>query len=77
MASPKIITLKELRVKLTDFTSQIEKEKKSFVVFRKSKPVFKIVPFDEPEWDTVLDFTTIAPQGVPLAKVLKTLRAME
>ncbi len=71
-----IIGLKDLR---QNTESYIEKVKKghSFVVIRKSKPVFKITPVDvwgdEGSWETVADFRDIGKTGVSLGHVLKTL----
>lgn len=70
----KLVSLKELRTKLTEYTKRVSDRGDSFLVLKKSKPVFKIVPIDEDSWETVVDFTTINPKGVPLAKV-KTIAA--
>ena len=69
-----LVPLKELRQKLTDYTKRAEKGE-SFLVLRKSKPVFKIVPVEEETWETIIDFTQIDPKGVPLSKVIKALEA--
>lgn len=69
-----LVPLKQMRQKLTDYTRRVEQNGESFVVLRKSKPVFKMVPVDhEEEWETVVDFTKIHPNGVPAEKVLKAL----
>lgn len=70
-----IIHLKELRVNLEKYVKQMAKGQKSFVVYRKSKPLFKIVPLQEETWETAVDFTKIDDRGVPLEKVLKALRS--
>ena len=69
-----LVPLKQMRQKLTDYTRRVEENGESFVVLRKSKPVFKMVPVDhEEEWETVIDFTEIHPNGVPAKKVLEAL----
>ncbi|OGZ46052.1 MAG: hypothetical protein A2756_05620 [Candidatus Ryanbacteria bacterium RIFCSPHIGHO2_01_FULL_48_27] len=71
-----ILGLKELRENLDNYISQVNKGK-SFVVVRKSKPVFKIVPPEtEEQWETAADFTTISKRGVPAKKILEELRKL-
>ncbi len=69
-----IVGLKELRENIETYVSQVGKGR-SFVVVRKSKPVFKISPVDEDEglWETVIDFTRIKRGGVPVADLLSRL----
>ncbi len=72
-----IIGLKELRENMENWISEVGKGK-SFVVLRKSKPVFKIVPAEtEEHWETVIDFTKIRRSGVPAEEVLKALRQFD
>jgi antitoxin (DNA-binding transcriptional repressor) of toxin-antitoxin stability system len=75
----KIIGLKELRENTGVYISAVEKGK-SFVVMRKSQPIFTISPVDEwgdeGTWETVLDFTTIQPGGVLATDVLKSLKKL-
>jgi len=71
-----ILGLKELRENMQKYTSLVEKGQ-SFVVVKKSKPVFKIVPPElEEQWETVVDFTKINKNGVSADKVLKALRQL-
>ena len=71
-----IIGLKDLRENTESYIAKI-KRGRSFVVVKKSKPVFKITPVDEwgdeGVWETVVDFTQINPKGVPVADVRKAL----
>ena len=68
-----IVGLKELRENMDNYISQVKKGR-SFVVVRKSKPVFKLTPLDmwgdEGVWEKVIDFTKIKKGGVLLADVL-------
>lgn len=70
-----IVGLKELREHMERYTTAIEKRGESFVVVRRSKPLFKIVPLtnDEGMWEHVIDFTKIKKGGVSLKEVLKRL----
>jgi len=68
-----IVGLKELRENINHYISQVEKGK-SFVVVRKSKPVFRISQAEEEDnWETVVDFTKIQKGGIPLKEVLSRL----
>ena len=56
---------------------------KSFLVMKRSRPVFQINPIKEisladdgPGWKTVVDFTKIRKGGVPIDDVLQALRSM-
>lgn len=70
----KIIGLKELRENTETYLTQIKKGY-SFLVLRRSEPVFKISPVEESEdlWETVIDFTKIKKGGVPLKEILARL----
>lgn len=72
-----IIGLKDLRENMGSYLAQIEKGK-SFVVVRKSKPVFKVVPIDEwgdeGNWKTIIDFREIHPDGIPAEDFLRYLK---
>lgn len=69
-----IIGLKELRENTENYVSQIKKGK-SFIVVRRSEPVFKISPPEETEelWETVVDFSKIKKGGVALQDLLSRL----
>lgn len=70
-----IVGLRELRENIDTYISQV-KRGKSFIVVRRSKPVFKIVSPDEEElWETVADFTKIRKEGIPAKQLLTRLRA--
>jgi len=55
------------------YIAEVEKGE-SFIVIRKSKPVFKISsPQEEDSWETVVDFSKIKKGGVSLKEVLSRL----
>jgi len=71
-----ILGLKELRENMDKYVSLIKKGR-SFIVVKKSKPVFKLVsPESEDQWEPVADFTTINKKGIPAEKILQALRQM-
>jgi len=73
-----IIGLKDLRLNTSKYINRLNKGE-SFTVVKRSKPVFKVIPFDEDDdslWETVVDFTKINPRGVPIADVLKSLKRL-
>jgi prevent-host-death family protein len=71
-----IVGLKELRENTATYVSQVKKGK-SFIVVRKSKPLFKISPIDDEDdkglWEAVVDFTKIKKGGVPILDLLSRL----
>jgi len=57
------------------YVSRVEKGE-SFIVVKKSKPVFKISSVDEDEglWETVVDFTKLRKGGIPADELLVRLK---
>lgn len=71
-----IVGLKELRENIDTYITEVRKGK-SFVIVRKSKPIFKIVPSElEEQWEIAADFTRINKHGVPTSTILKELRKL-
>ena len=71
-----IVGLKELRGNINTYVSKVKKGD-SFIVVRKSKPLFKIVSIEfENQWETVVDFTEISSNGMDAKKILKELRKL-
>jgi antitoxin (DNA-binding transcriptional repressor) of toxin-antitoxin stability system len=68
----KLIGLKEFRENVEAFTRQINKGH-SFIVLKKSKPVFKVSPFTEEEWEEVIDFTKLKRGGIKIKDLLARL----
>lgn len=69
-----IIGLKEFRLNAEKYISRIEKGE-SFTVLKRSNPVFKLTPVDDEEmWETIIDFTEINPEGIPIEDVLKAFK---
>lgn len=74
-----IIGLKELRENTENYISKVKKGM-SFVVVRRSRPIFKISPAsndlfgDEGTWENAADFTKVNKKGVSFEKVLARLR---
>lgn len=74
-----IIGLKELRENAEVYIREVENGK-SFIVMRRSTPIFKIIPVDEwgdeGNWETLVDFTKIKKGGVPIEDVVKALQKL-
>ncbi|MCR4278797.1 MAG: hypothetical protein NUV81_02750 [bacterium] len=68
-----IIGLKELRENLAEYEKQIQKGR-SFIVMKRSKPIFKIGPVDEGGWETVIDFTEHKKGGISAKELLARLQ---
>ena len=75
----KIIGLKELRENTEQYISSVKKGK-SFLVVRRSKPIFRVSPVDEwgdeGVWETVVDFTKVSKKGVPIDNVIASLKRL-
>jgi prevent-host-death family protein len=71
------VGLKELRENMETYIEKVA-QGETVLVFRRSKPLFRLTPIDEEEmgWETVIDFTEIEPNGVPIEEVLASLRKM-
>ena len=76
-----IVGLKELRGNIDEYIEGV-KNGREFVIVRKSKPVFRILPIEsqvmkesnpDGEWETVVDFTKIRRGGVPIKELLLRL----
>lgn len=72
-----IIGLKDLRENTEDYISKVSKGG-SFVVVRRSKPIFKITPVDEwgdeGKWETIIDFNKVKKGGVSAEEILKYIK---
>ena len=67
-----IITLKNLRENMQEYAQKV-KRGRSFIVFKKSKPLFKISPVEEGRWEEVIDFTKVKNGGVNIKELLERL----
>lgn len=66
--------LKELRENMEKYASLIKKGK-SFIVVKRSKPLFKISSIDEDDglWETIVDFTKLRKGGISAEELLSRL----
>lgn len=74
-----IIGLKDLRENTEKYISRVKKGK-SFLVVRRSKPIFRVSPVDrwgdEGVWETVVDLTGLNRDGVPIGEVIASLKRL-
>lgn len=70
-----LINLRELRENVSKYAERVAKGG-SFVVMKRSKPLFKITPVDDDGWETVIDFTQFRKGGMPVDQVIKALEAI-
>ena len=72
-----IVGLKDLREHTENYIARVRRGK-SFIIVRRSKPIFKITPVDEwgdeGLWETVVDFRQIGAEGMSAKTLLKALR---
>ncbi len=67
-----LIGLKEFRENVESYTKKIN-QGQSFIVLEKSKPIFKISPIDEGDWEEIIDFTKIKKGGVNINELISRL----
>ena len=67
-----IVNLKNLRENMQEYAQKVQRGQ-SFIILKKSKPLFKISPIEEGPWEEVIDFTKIKKGGVNLKELLKRL----
>ncbi len=63
---------RELRENSDKVIAEVAKGK-SFLVKRKSKALFRIVPVEQEVWETAIDFTRIDDKGVLVGNVLQAI----
>ena len=72
-----IIGLRDLRENVAAYAEKVRKGN-SFIVMKRSKPLFKITPIDdEGQWETVIDFTKIRKGGISAEELLEHLERLE
>ena len=67
----KIVGLKELRQNIEKYVKEVAKGH-SFIVVRKSKPIFHVGPLEE-EWEEIVDFTKVRKGGVNIKELISRL----
>ena len=79
-SAKKIIGLREFRENTEKFIQAVKKGK-SFIIVRKSEPVFKITAADEwgdeGIWETIVNFREIDSKGVSADKILETFTRLK
>jgi hypothetical protein len=67
-----LVGLKEFRENVEAFSKKINTGQ-SFIILKKSKPIFKISPVDGDDWEEIVDFTKIKKGGVRINDLLARL----
>ena len=68
----KLIGLKAFRENVEMYTKKVN-EGQSFIILKKSRPIFKVSPIDEQGWEEVIDFTKIKKGGIRIDDLLSRL----
>ena len=66
------VGLRDLRENTDKYIKKVSRGE-SFLVFKHLKPIFKITPPQEENWETIIDFTKIKKGGVQIEDVLARL----
>ncbi|MDP3985820.1 MAG: type II toxin-antitoxin system prevent-host-death family antitoxin [Candidatus Veblenbacteria bacterium] len=68
-----IVGLKELKQNVGRYAGLVQRGQ-SFVVVKRSKPLFKLTPLEEDDqWEAVADFTKVKRGGLRIQDLLKRL----
>ncbi len=67
-----IVTLKDLREHVAEYAKKVQRGE-SFIIMKRAKPLFRIVPLNEGQWEEVIDFTKIVRGGVRVEELLSRL----
>lgn len=70
-----LIGLKELRENLGVYEKLVQAGR-SFVVVKRSKPIFTINPVEHEGWETVVDFTAFRKGGMPINDLITRLKRL-
>jgi len=70
-----IIGLKDLRENLGSY-EKLVKTGRSFIVMKRSKPIFTINPIDHEGWETVIDFTAFRKGGMPIDELITRIKRL-
>ncbi len=70
-----IVGLKEFRENLGKYERRI-REGQSFVIMKRSKPIFNVSPVDDGQWETVIDFTRFRKGGITAQELLAKLKTI-
>lgn len=70
-----VIGLKELRENIGNYAKLVQAGR-SFIVMKRSKPLFTINPIEEDGWETVVDFTKLRKNGISANELIKRLKNM-
>ena len=68
-----LVALKELRENFGKYEDLV-KEGYSFIVMKRSRPILRIGPVEDEEWETIIDFTNFRKKGVPLEELIARLK---
>lgn len=71
-----VVNLKEFRQNVAKYEARVKKGD-SFIVMRRSRPLFRVSPVDEDGWETVVDFTKFRKGGMPVDEVIKALEVID
>lgn len=69
------VKLKDLRENVAEYSDRVAKGE-SFIIMKRSHPIFRISPVDEGGWETVVDFTQFRKGGIPASELLEKLKGI-
>lgn len=70
-----LVNLKDLRENVSAYADRVAKGD-SFIVMRRSKPLFKISPVADQGWETIIDFTQFKKDGISASELLTRMQSL-
>lgn len=67
-----IVNLKDLLENVATYARRVQRGE-SFVIIKRSRPLFKISPIEDDRWEEIIDFTKIQRGGVNINEILARL----
>lgn len=68
-----MIGLRDLRENTDNYIKKVSRGE-SFVVYKRLKPVFKITPPEDDQWEELIDFTKLKKGGIEIKDLLSRLK---
>lgn len=65
------VGLREFRKGMDKYVKKASREE--VVIYRHSKPLFRLATFNEEPWEEVIDFTKMRKGGIPIEELLARL----
>lgn len=70
-----LVTLKDFRQDVAKYADRVAKGE-SLIITKRSRPLFRLEPVEEGDWETVIDFTKFRRGGISASELLTMLQSI-